>query len=132
MPAERPVDRQARSAVPTGWPAELAPPESDDFEADAVGWLLDNAPPEFRAHPVFRRHPLALATVVQHYVAGALAASRQAYAGVRRELGEVLTPQTVTEVLTALEHEGVRLARLDRELGLVAAALEGRRWVPRL
>ncbi len=120
------------TAVPTGWPAELPPPAAAEFETVAVGWLLDNAPPEFRGHAVFRRHPLALAMVVQHYAAGALAASREAYAGVRRELGEVLSPQTVTEVLTALEYEGVRLARLNRELALVTAALEGRRWVPRL
>jgi hypothetical protein len=122
----------AASAVPTGWPEGLPPPESEDFEPAAVAWLLDHAPPEFRAHSVLRRHPLALVIVVQHYTTGALAASRQAYAGVRRELGELVSAQTIAEVLTALEHEGVRLARLDRELGLVADALEGRRWVPRL
>ncbi len=120
------------TATPAGWPDRLPPPEAEEFPAAAVAWLLDNAPPEFRSHSVFRRRPVALARVVAHYTEGALGASREAYSGVRRELGEWLDPTGVTEVLTALEHEGVRLARVTREVALVEEALKGRRWVPRL
>lgn len=120
------------TAAPVGWPEQLPPPEADEFPGAAVAWLLDNAPPEFRSHAVFRRHPVVLARLVVHYTEGALGASRTAYSGVRRELGEWLDPTGITAVLTALEHEGVRLARLTREVGLVEEALRGRRWVPRL
>ncbi len=95
-------------------------------------WLLDNAPPEFRLHPVFRHHPSALAFAVEHYAAGALQSSREAYASCRRELSGDLDPTAVDEVLRALEFEGVRLARLVREIRLVSEALGGRRWVERL
>ena len=51
------------------------------FRERAVLWLLDQAPPEFRNHLVFRRHPAALAFAVSCYVDRALEASRRAYSG---------------------------------------------------
>lgn len=94
--------------------------------------MLDQAPPEFRSHAVFRDHPSALAFAVGHYVSAALTASRAAYADCRRTLAGSLSPPEVDAVLRALEFEGVRLVRLEREVGLVAEALAGRRWVERL
>jgi hypothetical protein len=110
----------------------VPPPDAQDFAARAVLWLLDEAPPEFRSHTVFRDYPAALAFAVGHYVAGALAASREAYADCRRTLAGTLAPPEVEAVLRALEFEGVRLVRVQREVGLVAEALAGRRWVERL
>ena len=50
------------SAVrPPGWPAQVHPPESPDFERTAVGWLLDQCPPDYRAYEVLRRYPVILA-----------------------------------------------------------------------
>lgn len=118
--------------APPGWPDGVPPPDAPDFVERAVLWLLDNAPPEFRSHAVFRRHPMALVFAVGHYTDGALTASREAYASARRTLSESLDAAAVAEVLRALEFEGVRLVRLQREVDLVGDALAGRRWVQRL
>jgi hypothetical protein len=118
--------------APPGWPAALPPPYVPEFADRVVGWLLDLAPSEFRGHEVFRRHPLVLAWAVSAYVTGALQASREAYAAARRELAPAVGPGTVDEVLRALEFEGLRLRRLQREVELVAEALQGRRWQARL
>ena len=55
--------------VPPGWPAEVRPPSSPDWETSAVAWLLDAVPPDYRAYEVLRRHPLALARMARHHVA---------------------------------------------------------------
>ncbi|MDQ1249488.1 MAG: hypothetical protein QG597_3863 [Actinomycetota bacterium] len=118
--------------APPGWPRVVPPPAAPQFVDRAVLWLLDNAPPEFRGHEVFRKYPTTLAYTVAHYVEGALNASREAYAGARRTLGPDVGVEPVEEVLRALEFEGVRLRTLAREVDLVAEALAGRRWVARL
>lgn len=120
------------TATPPGWPEEVPPPAAPEFRERAVLWLLDQAPPEFRSHLVFRRHPAALAFAVSCYVDGALEASRRAYSGARRTLAGELDPAGVDEVLRALEFEGVRLRILQRELELVTEALAGRRWAKKL
>lgn len=117
---------------PPGWPQGLPPPGTEAFADRVVGWLLDLAPPEFRAHEVFRRHPQVLAWAVQHYVAAALDASRAAYASARSDLADAVTPEAVTATLRALEFEGVRLAAAQRQVGLVADAIAGTSWRPRL
>ncbi|TXH45003.1 MAG: hypothetical protein E6Q90_02335 [Actinobacteria bacterium] len=119
-------------ATPPGWPAQVPPPEAPQFSERAVLWLLDAAPPEFRAHDVFRHQPLVLAWTVGQYLEGALQASRRAYAGTRREFADQLPPEGVDAALRALEFEGVRLRRLAREVELVYEALQGRRWRHRL
>lgn len=97
-----------------------------------VGWLLDLAPPEFRGHEVFRRHPAVLAWAVQHYTDASLAASRAAYASARADLAGSVSPEVVAETLRALEFEGVRLASAQRQVRLVGEALAGAAWRPRL
>lgn len=122
----------APAVRPPGWPSGLPPPGTEAFTDRVVGWLLDLAPPEFRSHEVFRRYPPVLAWAVQHYVAAALEASRAAYASARSDLGEMVPPEAVSATLRALEFEGVRLAAAQRQVGLVAQALAGTAWRPRL
>jgi len=55
--------------MPPGWPTGVHPPGSEDFEASAVGWLLDIVPPGYRSHDVLRRYPVALATLARHHMA---------------------------------------------------------------
>ena len=117
---------------PPGWPQELPPPESAEFAPRAVLWLLDNAPPEFRGHDVFRRQPLVLAWLVTEYLDGAIGALRTSYARVRAEFAAELEPTALDAVLRAVEIEGVRLGRVRREVDMVAQALAGRVWKPRL
>jgi hypothetical protein len=52
--------------LPHGWPDDVRPPGSEEFEESAVAWLLDVLPPDYRRHLVLRRHPAALASVVRY------------------------------------------------------------------
>jgi hypothetical protein len=81
---------------------------------------------------VLRRHPVVLCRFAAHHVVGALEGARAAYAGARRELGPLVGPEVVQASLAALEAEGARLARVQRELALVQQALDGVSWRPRL
>lgn len=120
------------SVAPPGWPAAVPPPDHPGFERRAVAWLLDAGPPEYRLVGALVAHPPALARVVAHHVDATVEGLRRTYAGTRRELGDVLTPDEVADVLAALEREGARLTALQREVALVEEALRGRRWRPRL
>ncbi|MEZ5117011.1 MAG: hypothetical protein R2737_12170 [Candidatus Nanopelagicales bacterium] len=119
-------------AVPPGWPPDLPPAETDEFGERVVGWLLDRCPPDYRLHDVLRANPRALARLTAHHVDATLEGARRAYAGVRRELRDRLTPEAVDAVLVALEREGTRLLVEQRQVALVEEALDGRRWVRRL
>lgn len=107
---------------PPGWPRDLPPPGSAELGERVVPWLLDRGPGELRTSRL-RAHPRALAAYLNHYVAGCLAATREAYARARAELGPHLEPAELTEVQRALEAEGARLLQVQRELRLVAQAL---------
>ncbi|TAK69488.1 MAG: hypothetical protein EPO13_06295 [Actinomycetota bacterium] len=120
------------SVTPPGWPPALPAPGHAQLPARAVAWLLDQGPPELRGYAVLRAHPVALARVVAHHVEACLDGARQTYAGVRRELGELLPPEAVAAVLVAVEAEGTRLVALQREVDLVERALRGQTWRPRL
>lgn len=117
--------------VPPGWPVEVRPPGSPDWQRSAVGWLLDQCPADYRLYPVLSRHPVALVHLASHHVQAQLHGNRQALASVRTRLRE-LPPPVLTEVVEALEVEQVRLQGVVRSLGLVAQALEGKRFIPRL
>jgi hypothetical protein len=118
--------------TPPGWPRTVPDPESPEFAARVVSWLLDLCPPDYRAHDVFRRHPVVLARVATRHAEASLEAARASYAGARRDLAGRVPPEAVEEALIALEHEGAHLAARVREVGLVEEALQGRRWRPRL
>lgn len=115
-------------ATPPGWPKDLCDPDDPSFPGKVVGWLLDRCPPEYRNHEVFRRHPVVLAHVALHASVGARDGARAAYSGIRRDLGEVATPETIEASLRAVEKLGAHLVAAVREVELVAEALKGQRW----
>lgn len=122
--------------VPPSWPVEVLPPQAPGWERSAVAWLYDLCPPEYRAHDVLRRHPLLLARFAGQHVAAGLAAAREGFRTLRADvaagrLGE-LPPDAVDAAIGAYEREGRRLARAAAQVDLVAGALRGERWVPRL
>lgn len=118
--------------VPPGWPPEVRPPGTPDWERTATAWLFDLCPADYRAHEVLRRHPAVLARfAAQHVRAGVEAASR-GLSTAREELREVADPETVAAAVAAYEREGARLVVTSRALGLVEEALRGRRFVARL
>lgn len=120
-----------RRRVPPGWPDRVLPPEAPDWQRSAAGWLLDQCPADYRGYPVLARHPAALVHLASHHVEAQLHGNRQALATVRARLRELPAP-VLAEVVEVVEMEQVRLQAVARGLTLVAEALHGRRFVPRL
>ena len=118
------------SALPAGWPRDLPPAGTDEFNAKVCGWLLDRGPADLRASRV-RTMPIALARIVSHTVDASLEGMRAAYASARVELGDLLPPDEVSAAQAAMEAEGARLLQVQREVRLVEDVLrraaEGRR-----
>ncbi|MFI6903778.1 hypothetical protein ACIBKY_21105 [Nonomuraea sp. NPDC050394] len=111
--------------VPPEWPAEVRPPSVPDWETSAVAWLLDAVPPDYRAHEVLRRHPIALARMAAHHVNSAIEAARAGYRGAAVDLKGHLPPHAVEAVLDVYREEGPRLVRLSRAIDAVERALRG-------
>ena len=121
-----------RDLVPPGWPPEVLPPQAPDWERSAVAWLFDLCPPDYRAHEVLRRHPLLLARFAAGHVAANVQAAREGLRTVRAELAGQLGPEVIEAAVGAYDREGRRLVQAGRQVALVAEALTGKRWVPRL
>ena len=122
-----------RPAVgPPGWPVRVPPPGAAGWERAALAWLLDHCPPDYRAYAAWRRHPGVLAWVAERHLDAQLVAMRQAYREARVDLADVIPQDAVAEVLVCLEREGLRLRAARRGAGLVAQALRGGRYIPRL
>lgn len=117
---------------PAGWPPSAPAPGTPGWERRAVSYLLDVAPGQYRAEPVYTRFPAVLAWRVEALVEAQLGAARASYARARAELGDVVTPEAVGEALAALEREGAHLLALRREVDLLGRALRGEAFVPRL
>ncbi|MFL6139977.1 MAG: hypothetical protein ACJ74O_19550 [Frankiaceae bacterium] len=122
----------SRGALPPGWPAEVRPPGTADWERSALAWLLDLCPPDYRAHEVLRRHPVILARFAAGHVEAGVSAARKGLATVRADLRDLVPPEAIDAAVAAYEREGDRLAAAGRGVAVVAAALRGERWVPRL
>ena len=117
------------SFVPPGWPTGVQPPDSPDFEASAVTWLLGVIPSDYLLHGVLRRHPIALAALARHHLDACVEGARSGYRTARSELGPHLPPSAVEAVLVAYRSEGVRLAATARSADLVNRALHGEVFV---
>lgn len=118
--------------LPPGWPTGVHPPGSADFERTAVAWLLDVVPPDYRLYGVLRRHPVALAAMARHHLAACVEGARQGYRTARTELGDVLPVHGLDAVLAAYRSEGSRLVATAGAADLVARALRGEVFTPRL
>lgn len=121
-----------RDGVPAGWPPGVPPPGAPGWERAAVAWLLDQCPADYRLYDPLRRHPAALAWLAARHVAAQVEAAREGYRRARVELGESLGPEGVAAILAILEREGLRLRAASRAADLLAEALTGGRFVPRL
>ncbi|MCT9933284.1 hypothetical protein N5079_24025 [Planotetraspora sp. A-T 1434] len=118
--------------LPPGWPSEVRPPGSPDWETSAVAWLLDAVPPDYRAYEVLRRHPLALARMARQHVQASIEAARDGYRGAAVDLKEHLPPHAIEAVLETYRREGPRLVRLGKSIELVERAFRGEHFVERL
>jgi hypothetical protein len=120
------------AVTPPGWPQVVRPPGAPDWERTAVAWLLDLVPPDYRAHEVLRQYPVLLARFAGDHVSAGLEAARVGWRTVRVELADHLPADAMEAAVAAYEREGARLSAAARGVAVVAAALRGERWVPRL
>ena len=121
-----------RAYVPPGWPVQVLRPGCEEWEVSAAAFLLDCCPSDYRSYAVLRRHPVVLAGFAAAFVGAQVGASRDALAGMRRSLEDVVPPEVVQAAVEAWEEQSARLQRTLREVGLVEEALRGRVFVPRL
>lgn len=120
------------SAVPPGWPRELPPPGTAEFDRRVTGWLFDLCPPRYRDHDVLRRRPRALAWLAVRHVEAQVLALDEAVSAARAGLTEAVGARGVDEVLDALQAERSLLVGDARAVRLVAQALSGVRFLPQL
>ncbi|WP_424641684.1 hypothetical protein [Embleya sp. AB8] len=118
--------------APADWPRGVRPPGAPGWEHSAAAWLYDLCPPGYRSHDVLRRYPVILARMARRHVAAALAAARHGYGTARVDLEEAVTGRALEETLRMYEYEGSRAAATERAVRLVAEALAGERWEPRM
>jgi len=130
--AGRHTDAVPDAVLPPGWPPEVRPPGTSDWQQSAVAWLLDQCPHEYRGHPALVHQPIALAWLAARHVLAQGQANTAARSAVRADLSPLLDARAVDGVLAALEHEHARLLAVHRAVGLVGDALRGLRYVPRL
>ena len=119
-------------ALPPGWPSEVRPPDTPDWERSAVAWLFDLCPPDYRGYDVLRRHPVVLARFAAGHVGAAREAVRHGMGTARAELRGLVPPAVVDAAVAVYEREGDRLAATARAVDLVAGALAGTRYRPKL
>ena len=120
------------SYAPPGWPEEVRPPDAPDWETQAVGYLLDHCPPDFRVERLFRRHPAVLAVFAVECVRGQQRATMDGLASARVELAAVAAPEVVDHAVDLWQAEAARLVRVARAVDLLRRALTGERFTPRI
>lgn len=118
--------------VPPGWPDPVLPPGVTEWEQSATSWLLDLCPADFRGYPVLRRHPLGLAWLAYQQVGAQRQALARGLGRIRTDLSRDLPPEALEEMIQTVEHEQARLMAAHRGVELIARALRGERYIPRM
>ncbi|MBF4161006.1 hypothetical protein [Nocardioides acrostichi] len=121
-----------RPIAPPGWPREVRPPDTPDWEATAGNWLLDLCPPDYRGYAGLRRHLVVLARFAVLHVEANHAAVRRGLSEARADLRDVATSDVVEAAVQTLLLEEARLIGTLRAVRLVEEAIRGRRYVARL
>jgi len=120
------------TVAPPGWPREVRPPGTPDWERTAANWLLDLCPPDYRRYAGLRRHVVVLARFAVLHVEANQAACRRGLSEARADLGQVAELAVVEAAVQTFHLEDARLLAVRRAVGLVEEALRGRRYVARL
>ena len=118
--------------LPPGWPSQVPPLSTEDGERAAVRFLLECCPPVLTDLGLLRRQPVGLAHLAQGFLDGQLATSRDLLAGLRASLAPVVEPEVVAAAVDCLQAIDAHLVRIQREAGLVAGAMRGVVYRPRL
>lgn len=118
--------------APPGWPRPVRPPDTPDWEATAVSWLLDLCPPDYRRFTGLRRHVVVLARFAVLHVEAQQAATRRGLSDIRGDLRHLADEAVVMAAVQTFQLEDARLQGVRREVGLVEEALRGRRYRVRM
>lgn len=118
--------------APPGWPRDVRPPGAPEWEETATRWLLDLCPPEYRAYPALRRHPVVLARFGVLHVDACLDGVRRGLGDARADLRELVSADVIEIAIETWLAEEARLVGVRRAVGLVEDGLRGRRFVPGL
>jgi hypothetical protein len=118
--------------APPGWPDRVRPPGVPHWEADAVAYLFDCCPADFRAYVVLRNHPIVLAHFASHFVAGQTRAMEEGLAAARTSLRDYVEPRVLEDATQAWLEQAARLVRTRRAVALIEEALRGQRFRPKL
>ena len=118
--------------VPPGWPPQVRPPGAPWWEDTAVGWLLDQCPPDYRTYAGLRRHPVVLARFATMHVEASIAAAQRGIAEARTSLRDVLPTESVEGAVQMWEREAARLLKVRQSVGLIEDAFHGTTFRPRL
>ncbi len=97
-----------------------------------MSWLLDLCPPEYRGYSGLRRHAVVLARFSVLHVEAMQSAARRGLSEGRTSLRGVVGTEVVERAMATWSLEEARLGALRRSVGLVEAALRGRRFPARL
>lgn len=122
----------SRPVVPPGWPEQVQPPGTPDWERTATAWLLDLCPPDYRRYAGLRHHVVVLARFAVLHVEAEQAAVRRGLSEVRASLRDVESPDVIEKAIQTFQLQEARLLGVRREVGLVEEALRGRRFRLRL
>ncbi|MGY2875138.1 hypothetical protein ACVW00_002328 [Marmoricola sp. URHA0025 HA25] len=131
-PVPRTAAPGSAPVAPPGWPPTVRPPGTPDWERTAINWLLDTCPPEYRAYPGLRRHPVVLARFAVLHVEAGQAAVERGLSEARGVLRDVAGQSEIAAALEIWEREAARLIGVRRAVGLMEEALRGRRYVARM
>ncbi len=118
--------------TPPGWPPGVPPAQAPGWQERAVLWMLDQCPPDYRGYAGWRKHPIALAWITCRHLEGQVAATRDAWREARVEIGPHVPTEALTEILSEIEAEGIRLVAATRSARLLHEALQGKVFAPRL
>lgn len=120
------------SYVPPGWPARVPPAGVDNWERAGVQFLLECCPPVLIEAGLPQRYPVVLAHLALGFLDGQLATSADLLTGLRASLAGQVQPEVVAASVDSVQLMQARLTRIRREAGLVAGAMRGEVYRPRL
>lgn len=118
--------------APPGWPPQVRPPGAPRWEDTAVGWLLDQCPPDYRSYAGLRRHPLVLARFTALHTEASIEATQRGISEARTSLRDFLPTESVEGAISMWQREGARLLSVRRAVGLIEDAFRGRQFRARL
>jgi hypothetical protein len=118
--------------APPGWPEQVRPPGAPWWEDTAIGWLLDQCPPDYRMYAGLKRHPVVLARFTALHTEASIQAAQRGISEARTSLREVLPTESVEGAIAMWEREGARLLKVRRAVGLIEDAFRGTQFRVRL